>query len=90
LRRTLERRRRLQTLQTLFQDAGLPYTIKWLNALCTDLQTHVDVKDAAFAVADAAAAAAAAPPAPKPAVKAAKPPKAERHFLPRAALRCSL
>ena len=84
----MERRRRLQTLQTLFQDAGLPYTIKWLNALCTDLQTHVDVKDAAFAVADAAAA--AAPPAQKPAVQAAKPPKAERHFSPRAALRCSL
>ena len=75
----MERRHRLQTLQTLFQDAGLPYTIKWLNALCTDLQTHVDVKDAAFAVADAAAA--TAPPAPKPAVQAAKTTKAERHFI---------
>jgi len=70
--------RRVQTLMTLFTDAGFTYTIPWLTALCNDLQIHVERKDAAFAAADEA------PPAPKPAAKPAKPAKAERSPLRRA------
>jgi hypothetical protein len=68
----------VQTLMTLFTDAGFTYTIPWLTALCNDLQIHVERKDAAFAAADEA------PPAPKPAAKPAKPAKAERSPLRRA------
>ena len=75
----------MQTLMTLFTDAGLAYTMPWLTVLCNDLQIHVERKDAAFAAADEAQAAAFAGPAkaeplpaPKPAAKPAKPAKAER------------
>ncbi len=65
--------RRVQTLMTLFTDAGFTYTIPWLTALCNDLQIHVERKDAAFAAAEDEPL-----PAPTPAAKPAKPAKAER------------
>jgi hypothetical protein len=77
-RRVRTRPSHVQTLMTLFTDAGFTYTIPWLTALCNDLQIHVERKDAAFAAADEA------PPAPKPAAKPAKPAKAERSPLRRA------
>ena len=55
---------------TLFTDAGFTYTKEFMEKLCTDLQFHVDRKDAAFAAAEDEPL-----PAPKP---AAKPAKAER------------
>jgi hypothetical protein len=75
----------VQTLMTLFTDAGFTYTIPWLTALCNDLQIHVERKDAAFAAADEAPNDAVAGPAeaeptptPTPAAKPAKLAKAER------------
>jgi hypothetical protein len=64
----------VQTLMTLFTDAGFTYTIPWLTALCNDLQIHVERKDAAFDAAEDEPL----PTAPKPAAKPAKPAKAER------------
>ena len=58
---------------TLFSDSGFTYTKEFMEKLCTDLQIHVERKDAAFAAAEDEA-----PPTPKPAAKPAKPAKAER------------
>ena len=63
----------VQTLMTLFSDAGFTYTKEFMEKLCTDLQIHVERKDAAFAAAEDEPL-----PAPKPAAKPAKPAKAER------------
>ena len=69
----------MQTLMTLFSDSGFTYTKEFMEKLCTDLQIHVERKDAAFAAAEDGA-----PPTAKPAAKPAKPAKAERSPLRRA------
>jgi hypothetical protein len=67
----------MQTVMTLFEDAGLTYTSEWLTTLCNDLQGHFDRKDEAFVAAEAKGIPVFVRPGeePEPAAKPAKPAK---------------